>query len=257
MIISAIHTPLLAQHDQLAEFIADAGVTDGAIVVVSSKAVATVEGRRMDLSSFDPTEAANKAARVTGLPPAFAEAILQETVRLNGTVRGMCTGAILTEVVPEGLENGSIFAANAGLDRSNTPAGTAIGWPIDPPSSAERLERAILERSGCSVGIIISDSCCMPRRIGVTAYALTVSGFDPFESQIGATDLFSTRLMITVEARADQLAVAANFVMGNAAQSCPAAILRDHGLRLAPFSGWVPGMDRGRDLFSSLFAHSV
>ena len=79
--------------------------------------------------------------------------------------------------------------------------------------------------------------------LGVTAFALVCVGLDPLLSQQGVEDLFGKPLRITTEAIADQLATAANFVMGNAGQSTPAAIIRAHGLRLSDFAGWVPGIE--------------
>jgi coenzyme F420-0:L-glutamate ligase/coenzyme F420-1:gamma-L-glutamate ligase len=81
---------------------------------------------------------------------------------------------------------------------------------------------------------------------------LTVSGFDPLISQIDTPDLFGTPLKMTHEATADQLATAANFLMGNADESTPAVVIRDHGLPLTDFHGWVPGIARKDDLFAGL-----
>ena len=75
------------------------------------------------------------------------------------------------------------------------------------------------------------------------------SGLDPLLSQKGKTDLFGKPLKITTEAVADQLATAANFLMGNAAQSIPAVIIRDHGLTLSDWEGWIPGIEPEKDLF--------
>jgi len=83
----------------------------------------------------------------------------------------------------------------------------------------------------------------------VTAFALVVSGFDPLVSKIGERDLFGRELTMTVEAVADQLATAANMIMGNAAESRPATIIRNHGIPFTDFEGWVPGISKEEDLF--------
>lgn len=85
------------------------------------------------------------------------------------------------------------------------------------------------------------------------AFALVCDGIDPVKSEVGRKDLFGKPLRFTLEAVADQLATAANFVMGNADQSVPAAIIRDHGLALGNFSGWVDGIDPDEDLFREAF----
>lgn len=179
---------------------------------------------------------------------------------------------------------GTILTANAGLDESNAPEGQAIGWPEDPVKSAielrTRLEKHIkflvfscsflvgwkmLEKirqlttknqklitNKPSLAVIISDSCTRPRRWGVTAYALAVSGIDPLHDEAGKNDLFGRKLRITKEAVADQLATAANMLMGNADQCIPAVIIRDHGIELSNYEGWVLGIEPEEDLFKCL-----
>src|SRR3989344_5388672 len=102
------------------------------ILVISSKAVATAEGRIVDLSSLTPSEEAKTLSKQCGRSPEFCEAVLEETKKRNGIVKGTCPGAILTELQPNGLQIGTILTANAGLDESNTKQGTAVGWPEDP-----------------------------------------------------------------------------------------------------------------------------
>ena len=101
--------------------------------------------------------------------------------------------------------------------------------------------------SATSVAILLSDSCCRPGRLGVVAFALVCAGMDPLKSEVGRKDLFGKELRFTNEAIADQLATAANAVMGNAGQSTPAAIIRDHGRTLSDFCGWVEGIEAKND----------
>jgi coenzyme F420-0:L-glutamate ligase len=250
-----ITTPLLRPQDSLSEILSvHATLQEGDIIVISSKVVATAEDRIFQLSDFPATPKAHRWYEETGgsRSPEFYEAVLQETKRMNGAIVNACPGAVLTEVRPEGLKTGSILTANAGLDESNTTKGTAIGWPGDPVASADRLRNELEKKIGGRVAIIITDSCCRPRRLGVTAFALTVSGLDPLVSQAGKEDLFGKQLRITTEAVADQLATAANFLMGNAGQSMPAVIIRGHGLLLSDFSGWVDGIEPEEDLFKGV-----
>ncbi len=247
MLIVPLRTPVLKKGDDLASILStETAFEKGDILVVSSKAIATTEGAQYILSALTPSEDAKTYAGKIHRDPHFVEAILLETKRLRGSVRGTCPGALLTEVRPEGLPHGTIFAPNAGLDESNTEKGTAIGWPKDAVFSASSLSKTL------GIPVIITDSCCIPRRSGVTAFALTCCGVDPLRSEIGKKDLFGKPLTITTEAIADQLAVAANFVMGNASQSIPAAIIRDHELPSSDFCGWVPGMEPEEDLFREL-----
>ena len=242
------------------------------IIVISSKAIATAEGRIVDLSKLTPRDDATKLAEECQRSPAFCEAVLEEAERRHGIVCGTCPGAILTELRPHGLPSGSLFTANAGLDESNTEQGTAVGWPRDPVRSARILRQQLKEQmreKGKGVrteeryqpfslspypfsphlAVIITDSCVRPRRWGVTAFALTVAGIDPLKDEAGREDLFGRKLRITKEAIADQLATAANMLMGNADQAIPAVIVRDHGLALSDYEGWVPGIEPEEDLF--------
>lgn len=247
-----IRTPLLRSGDDLSAVIATSAGPLAAhdIVVVSSKIIATCEGAIIDLSALSPSQDATAWAASCKRSPAFCEAVRGELVRLHGTVRRACPGALLTEVKPSGMRRGSILTANAGLDESNAGQHRAIGWPIDPALSA-RLLRCSLQHvnGGIPLAVIVTDSCCLPRRLGVIAFALAVSGMQPFRSEQSTPDLFGKPLTITVEAVADQLATAANMLMGNAAQSTPACIIREHGITLQDYEGWVEGVDREEDVF--------
>ncbi len=128
-----------------------------------------------------------------------------------------------------------------------------LQFPLPSPDSGEGCpELAEGRGEGVRIAVLLSDSCCRPRRLGVTAFALACAGLDPLVSQAGREDLHGRKLRITTEAVADQLATAANFAMGNADQSIPAAVIRDHGLSLSDFCGWVPGIEPEEDLFRGI-----
>lgn len=249
MLLIPVHTRLINKGDNLAHILNEsADIQDGDIVVITSKVVTTAEGDAVDTSSLIPSAQAEEWARKSKRSPAFMEAVLQETTRLRGTVTGDCPGAMLCELRPDGLKKGTIFAPNAGMDESNIDLGKAVGWPLDPVTSARTLRDALNPK--CSVLII--DSCCRPRRIGVTAFTLTACGIDPLQSEVGKQDLFGRELRVTVEAVGDQLATAAAMIMGNANQSIPAVIVRDHGFPSSDFCGWVDGIEPTEDLFQGL-----
>ena len=251
-----IKTPLINKGDDLTKMITDsADLNNKDIIVISSKAVAISEGNLIDLSKIEISNEAKEWSDKLNRnhpDPSFRQAVLNEAERMHGKVLPSCEHAMLTELKPEGLGSGTILAANAGLDRSNAPEGLAIGWPKDPLASAKRLRKELSDISGKNIAVIITDSCCRPRRVGVTAIALTVSGIDPLQSQIGKDDLYGQDLRMTEEATADQLATAANFVMGNADQSIPAVVIRDHNLELSDYEEWVPGIDAEDDLFKGM-----
>jgi coenzyme F420-0:L-glutamate ligase / coenzyme F420-1:gamma-L-glutamate ligase len=261
-------------------------IRSGDIIVVSSKAIAIAEGAAIDLSIFTPSKETDEWSVKSLRSPSFIEAVLQETKRLNGNIVGSATGALLTRLKPDELSKGTLLVPNAGLDESNIEQGYAIGWPHDPVASAMRLREELMKRipknptsprnprkeantsknvrsldsldslesSESSIAVIITDSCCVPGRLGVTAFALAVAGIDPFKSEIGSKDLFGKSIKITVEAIADQLAVSGNMVMGNVNQSVPAVVIRDHDFAFSDFHGWVQGIEPNDDLFRSAFA---
>ncbi|MBI2523935.1 coenzyme F420-0:L-glutamate ligase [Candidatus Peregrinibacteria bacterium] len=147
MLLLPIHTRLLENGDDLISLLQKSTpVSDGDILIISSKAVATVEGAAIDLRQITPSNNAEKWSKACGRSAAFCQAVLDETKRLHGEVVGTCPGALLTELRPDGLTEGTIFAANTGLDQSNVADGFAIGWPRDPVASV-RLLRAKLEES--------------------------------------------------------------------------------------------------------------
>ena len=232
----------------------NAVVQDGDILVVSSKYCAMCGGSLIAMDGLEVSDTAKMYAEQVGRSPEFMQAVLNECERRNGMVVGTCPDALLCELRPEGLPEGTIFTANAGLDESNTPVGTCIGWPDDPVQTVSDLAMKIEQKFCTKNAIILTDSCCSPRRKGVTAFALTVSGMDPLMSEEGNDELFGRQLHITTEAVADQLATAANALMGNAAQATPMVIVRNHPFTLSNFCGWVPGIEPKDDLFQTILA---
>ena len=237
-----LKTGLLRAGDDLAGALRNAGaIRSDDIVVVSSKAVATCEDAFVDLASIAVSDEARAEADKTGRTPAFCQAVLDETARMHGKVVGRCPGALLCLLHP--LPHIWIVAANAAMDQSNVPEGTALGWPLDSAASAKRLS----DELGCAV--IVIDSCCTPLRTGIAAYALACAGVEPVRDERGKPDLFDKPLRITRDAVADELASAASLLMGNAAQATPAVIARGHGLPPSDFHGWIPTFPPEEDLF--------
>lgn len=251
-----LHTGKLNYKANLVGALAHAGTfEDGDIVAISSKVIAYTEGAAIDLSTLEVSAEAERWAQKlnrTNKNPAFRQAVLNETARMNGRVLNGCPFAMLCELEPESLDQGVILAVNAGLDMSNIDEGYAIGWPTDPVHSAKQLRSELQEYTGKTLGIIITDSCCHPRRWGVGAMALTVAGMDPLVDEVGRKDLWGDTLTMTKEAVADQLATAANYLMGNADQAVPGVIIRNSNLPLSEYAGWVPGIQPDEDIFQGL-----
>lgn len=131
------------------------------------------------------------------------------------------------------------ICANAGIDRSNAEPGTMILLPEDPDRSAHRIRLRLEHRYGPGLAVIISDTFGRPWRRGLTDVAIGVSGMAAILDLRGTRDWTGRELDVTEVAVADELAAAADLVMGKAS-GVPAALVR--GYR-AP-----PGEGRGRDL---------
>ncbi|MEU3504312.1 coenzyme F420-0:L-glutamate ligase [Streptomyces hundungensis] len=193
--------PEVGAGDDLAKLIAAAepGLADGDILLVTSKIVSKAEGRI--------TEAADREA-----------AIDAETVRVvarRGTLR-----------IVENRQ-GLIMAA-AGVDASNTPAGTVLLLPEDPDASAAAIRAGLRAALGVEVGVIVTDTFGRPWRNGLTDVAIGASGVRVLDDLRGGTDGHGNPLSATVISLADELAAAGDLVKGKAG-GFPVAVVRGLG----------------------------
>jgi coenzyme F420-0:L-glutamate ligase/coenzyme F420-1:gamma-L-glutamate ligase len=177
-------------------------------------------------------------ADALGRDPHLLEVILRESRRV---VR-MDKGVIITET-----HHGWI-CANAGVDQSNVDTDTVALLPEDPDGSARALRERIHALTGAEVSVIIADTFGRPWREGLTNVAIGVAGMAVLRDYIGEPDSAGRTLQATILAVADELAGAAEIVMGKL-DRIPAAIVR--GLRLEPSDGGSKALlrDPARDLF--------
>jgi coenzyme F420-0:L-glutamate ligase/coenzyme F420-1:gamma-L-glutamate ligase len=212
--------PELEEGDDLAGLLAEAcvragGLEDGDVIVVAQKAVSKVEGRIVRLEDIEPSARAIELAGEEG-DPRQVEVILGETVEV---VRSR------PPLVISRTSHGFV-CASAGVDASNAKGpGTVILLPLDPDASATRLRGRLAELTGISPGIIVSDSFGRAWRQGTTDVALGVAGIVALRDLRGTTDSDGYELRSTMIAVADEIAGAAELVMGKA-NGVPAAIVR-------------------------------
>ncbi|MFE5024723.1 coenzyme F420-0:L-glutamate ligase [Streptomyces sp. NPDC056656] len=190
--------PEVREGDDLAKLIATAepGLVDGDVLLVTSKIVSKAEGRIV--------EATDREA-----------AIDAETVRVvarRGTLR----------IVENKL--GLVMAA-AGVDASNTPAGTVLLLPEDPDASAAAIRDGLRDALGVDVGVVVTDTFGRPWRNGLTDVAIGAAGVHVLDDLRGGTDAYGNPLSATVVATADELAAAGDLVKGKAA-GLPVAVVR-------------------------------
>lgn len=198
------------------------GLQAGDVVCVTSKIVAVSQGRVVDLSQVEPSPEARRMRRLRfskdfDAHPELAELVLREADRL---FVGEGAHAYLT------LKD-CIWIADAGIDLSNTPEGTAILLPEAPWAWAATFRRRLQARYGAEeLGVLVTDSRLTPLRRGVTGVALAYAGFEGVQSEIGKPDLFGRPLRVTEKAVADDLASVAILVSGESAERTPFTVIR-------------------------------
>jgi len=229
--------PEIREGDDLAELIAArVELENGDVLVVAQKAVSKAEGRTVRLADVEPSDEARQLAGDED--PRRLEVILRESKRI---VRAR-PPLVIAET------RHGLVCASAGVDASNAPEPeTVVLLPDDPDASASRLRDRLRELNGVEVGVIVSDSFGRPWRQGTTDVAIGVSGIRPLIDLKGERDGVGYELHATVIAVADELAAAAELVLGKTS-GIPAAVIRG-----AAFAGEGSARDlvipAERDLF--------
>ena len=184
---------------------------DGDVLVVAQKVVSKSEGRRVALSSVEPSARARELAAVTRKDPRLIELVLRESVDVLRAKR---------DVIVVEHRRGWIMA-NAGIDMSNVDAGGehALLLPEDPDASCRALRAALADIA--DFGVIVNDSFGRAWRNGVTGTALGVAGLPGVVDLRGRRDRFGRELRTTEVAIADELAAAASLLMGQADEGRP------------------------------------
>ena len=207
--------PEIQPGDDLARLLADAAeLEDGDVLVVAHKAVSKAEGRIVRLADVEPSERARALAAADD--PRRIEVILREAARI---VR------LRPPLVIAQTRRGFV-CASAGVDASNAPEpDTVVLLPLDPDASAARLRERLHELTGRDVAVIVADSFGRAWRQGTTDVAIGCAGLRPLLDLNGQRDRVGYELHATTIAVADQIAGAAQLVMGKL-DGIPAAIVR-------------------------------
>jgi coenzyme F420-0:L-glutamate ligase / coenzyme F420-1:gamma-L-glutamate ligase len=188
---------------------------DGDVLVVAHKIVSKAEGRLVRLETVTPSAEAETWARQSGKDARVVEIVYRESRRIVKAERG-----VLIAETRHGF-----VCANAGVDVSNVPPGFAALLPLNPDESARRIRNQVEEQFGARPAVIISDTFGRPWREGLVNVAVGVCGLNPLEDYRGKADTFGRRLCATVIAAADELAAAAELVMGKT-RAIPVALIR-------------------------------
>lgn len=208
------------------------------LLVISQKIISKAEGRIVRLSDVTVSASARSVAEEIGRDPRLVEVILGESRRVVRKDKGV----LIVET-----HHGWV-CANAGVDQSNVDADTACLLPEDSDRSARALRDRLRSLTGHDLAIIVADTFGRPWREGLVNVAIGLAGFEPIVSYLGQEDPAGHVLQATILALADELASAAEPVMGKL-DRVPVAIVR--GLAWPPGEGSSRALmrDPARDLF--------
>lgn len=217
--------PIIKKGDDLARFICKAAekqrtcVEEGDVIVVTHVIASRAEGNTVNLDEVVPSDFAKTVAKQLDKDSALVEVVLRE----SKGIRRMGDGHLIAET-----KHGFV-CANAGVDQSNVPGGRVVALlPKNPDRTARTIRRRIRKLTGKDVAVIISDTHGRPLREGEINVAIGVAGISPIRPRIGETDLFGYVLRVKQTAIADELASAAELVIGQAKEGIPVAIIKGY-----------------------------
>jgi coenzyme F420-0:L-glutamate ligase/coenzyme F420-1:gamma-L-glutamate ligase len=195
-----------------------------------------------DVRLYDDVKPSTKAIRMAkqhDKDPRVMELILKESTQILRAKNGI----IISET-----KHGFV-CANAGVDQSNVEGDMAVLLPVAPDRSARRLKDEIKKKVGKEIAVVITDTFGRPFRNGQTNVTIGIAGIDPIKSYIGTCDMYGKKLRVSELAVADEIASAAELVMGKT-EGTPVAIVRGYNFEKAAKSS-VKSLVRTkeRDLF--------
>lgn len=233
--------PEIRTGDDLAAMIVAATepLRDLDVVVVAQKIVSKAEGRVVALGSVTPGERALAMARESGKDARALEVVLGETKQIVRWAHGV----LIAET------HHGFVCANAGVDRSNAGApDTVVLLPVDPDASARRLRDAFLARTGREVAVLVTDTFGRAWREGHVNVAIGIAGMPALLRYVGQYDPEGYELRVTEIALADEIAGAAELVMGKL-DRCPVAVVRGLALEATGDTAQEYVRPKEKDLF--------
>lgn len=220
------HFPLIDPGDNLAKIIVETALNnrfefeDGDLVVVAQKVFSKAEKRVVSVNDVLPSEEAKELAKVVDKNPRFVELVLRETAK----VLKASSEILLVE------DKRGLICINAGIDKSNVEGVDNFALlPEKPDESAERCRRNLMKLTGRNVAVIVCDTYSRPFRRGQVNFAIGVAGINPFKDYRGQKDLFKQILKVKNVAVIDEIAAAAELLMGQANEAMPVVIIRGLG----------------------------
>ncbi len=216
--------PIIKHGDNVAELIVatmqreEVALNDGDVIVVAHKVVSMAEGRMVRLRDVTPSKRAKEIAKLTLRDPRLVELVLLEA---KNTVK------VTPEILIVENKQGWI-CINAGVDKSNVKGDDAYALlPIDPDNSARQIRSEIMRLTGKKIEVVISDTYSRPFRRGQVEFAIGIAGIYAFRDYRGKKDLFGHVLKVKNTAVADEIASAAELLMGQGAEGKPVVIVKN------------------------------
>lgn len=230
--------PLIHPGDDISSIILDAieknnlSLENGDVILIAQTIISKSNGQIRNLDNVEPTEEAlnlseniNQKAKILGMPskkPELIQAILDESIDIVKAEH-----VLITET-----KHGFV-CANAGIDKSNVEGKSNVAMlPENPDEDALKIRNVIKNTTHKDVAIIITDSFGRPFRVGAIGVAVGISGMDTIIDKRGSKDLFGHELESTIVGQADNLASAAQLMMGESDEGLPIVLIRGYEYKI-------------------------
>ena len=219
---------------------------DNDVVVVSHKIISKADGLLVDISTVKPSRRTILISKRTKKDPRLIELILKDSAKI---LRADHQALIVQR-------KDGFVCLNAGVDKSNVRGRTVYSrLPDNPNESARQLRIRLEKTSGRRIAVIVGDTYSRPSRVGQIEFAIGISGIEPIVDYRGQEDLFGYELRYKFVGLADEVAAAAELVMGQGTEQVPVAIVRGLSrlVRTVSRNGSKKLLlGRRRDLFSKI-----
>jgi coenzyme F420-0:L-glutamate ligase/coenzyme F420-1:gamma-L-glutamate ligase len=215
--------PLTKSGDDIADIIVetarknDLEIEDGDIIAIAQKIFSKAENRVVRLKDIVPSKKAEEIAKITEKSPKFVELVLRETRNVVKASHEI----LLVE------DKRGFVCINAGIDKSNVKGrGEFALLPENPDKSAKKCQMEIKKLTGKNVAVIMCDTYSRPFRRAQVNFAIGMAGIKPFRDYRGKKDLFGQALKVKNVAVVDEIAAAAELLMGQAREATPVVIFK-------------------------------
>lgn len=214
----------------------------GDVIAIAQKIISKAENRYRYLDEVTASPEAEQLAPQCDKDPRLVQLILDESDEVLRIRKGVI-------VVQHRL---GYVHANAGIDKSNLPLSErerVLLLPENPDASCNAVRQYLQQQYGVALGVLMNDSAGRAWRNGTIGFAIGTAGFEPLLDLVGQPDRSGRRLEVTEVGVADELAAAASYLMGQAAESCPVVLIRGAKPRLGDYASAALIRDKQTDLF--------